>query len=259
VTRRPNGFRPEWWAAVAIVIACAALWEGLARGGALSALLFPPPSTIVVTGWRQVGDGRLPTHVAVSLSRVAAGLLIGGLPGAVVGLLIGWSRRLRNVVDPLLAATHPIPKIAVLPLLMVLFGIGETSKVLVIALSAFFPLAISSMAGVRQINAVHFEVAQNYGASRWQVLRRVVLPGALPQLLAGLRIAVNVALIVTVAVEMAAADRGIGRMIWFAWETMRTEELYLNIFVTSVLGISFSLIIKWLTDRLASWQVEREI
>ena len=171
---------------------------------------------------------------------------------------MGWSHRIRAVLDPAVAAFHPIPKIAVFPLIMVIFSIGEVSKVILIAIATFFPMLLNGMAGVKQINPTYFQVAENYGASRLKVFTRVVIPGSLAVVLVGVRIALNLALTLTVAVELVSARRGLGAMIWMAWETLRTEELYATIAITSLLGISFNFFIQRLSELLIPWQVERK-
>ena len=184
--------------------------------------------------------------------------MLGGIPGMVLGLLMGWSRRLRIVIDPLIAAAHPIPKIAILPLIMIVFGIGESSKVIVVAVAVFFPMLINTMAGVRHIHPIHFEVAQNYGAGLIKVFTRIVVPGSLPMVLTGARLALNIALLLTIAVELVAAQEGLGAMIWFAWQTMRTEELYASLIVIAALGIGFNLLLQSLTKHLIPWRVGLE-
>jgi len=200
----------------------------------------------------------LPANIAATLSRVFVGLALGAMPGLVLGLAMGSSSRLRTVLDPLVAALHPLPKIAVLPLIMIIFGIGEASKVVVIAIACFFPMLLSTAAGVRQIHPIYFQVAENYGARLLQVFTRVVLPGSLPLVLSGLRLALNTALLLAIAVELVAAREGLGSMIWFAWETLRTEDLYATLATTAALGISFNLVVQRLTAKLVPWQVERE-
>ncbi len=259
VARRLIWQRLELWLPATIVVVGLAIWEWQVRAGGLSALFFPAPSTIALTFVRLLANGRLTTNVGATLSRLLLGFALGGIPGMVLGLFMGWSRRLRVIIDPFIAAGHPIPKIAILPLFMVIFGIGELPKVIVVAVVAFFPMLINTMAGVRQISPIHFEVARNYGASLSKVFTRVVLPGSLPLILTGARLALNVALVLTIAVELVAAQKGLGRMIWFAWETLRVEELYASIAMAAILGISFNLFLQRVTMRLAPWQVEREI
>ena len=137
------------------------------------------------------------------------------------------------------------------------FGIGDGSKVVVIAVSAFFPMLISAMAGVRQISPIHFEVARSCGASRTKILTRVVLPGSLRLLIAGTRLALNTALLLTMAVELVLTQNGLGSMIWMAWQTLRVEQLYASLIVVSALGFLYNALLARLADRLVPWQVER--
>ena len=245
--------------ALLIALAVLALWEGLTRTGVLSALLFPAPTTVLRALGRLLRTGKLTAGLVHTVSRLVAAFTVGGLSAAALGLSMGWSSRLRSVIDPLVAAVHPVPKTALFPVLIIVFGLGESSKVAVAALAAFFPVLINAMAGVRQISPIHFEVARNYGAGPLKVFRRVVLPGSMPMLLAGARLAFNSALVVTIAVEMIAAHEGLGAMIWSAWETMRTEELYAAIAVTACIGVVFNFLLKSLTQRLVPWQVEQKI
>jgi len=256
-TPRLPGLRREVWQPALVVAVVLGAWETLVRAGEVEALFFPAPTTIVLTLARLAASGQLESDLAATLARLAAGFLLGGGAGLVLGLGMGWSYRLRVVVDPLVAAAHPIPKIAVLPLVMVIFGIGETSKIVVIAVASFFPMLLNAMAGVRQISPIYFEVAQNYRADPLLVLRRVVLPGALPLVLTGARLALNVALLLTIAVEMVAAREGLGAMIWLAWETLRTEQLYAGLVVAAALGFGFNRLLLWLAHRVVPWQVER--
>jgi ABC-type nitrate/sulfonate/bicarbonate transport system permease component len=242
-----------------VLVAIALLgWEWAAREGIVSMLFFPAPSSILTALLQTVSDGTLATHVLATLGRLLAGLVLGAGPGLLAGLCLGWSPRLRTTVDPLIAFLHPLPKIAVLPLVMIVFGIGEASKIVVVALGAFFPMLIAVMAGVRQIHPETFEAAQAYGANRRQVFAHVVVPGSLPLVLTGLRLSFNIGLLLTVAVELTSAQEGLGKMIWLAWQTMRTENLYAALFVLAALGAGFNTLLAAAGERLAPWQVERE-
>jgi NitT/TauT family transport system permease protein len=229
-------------------------WELAANSGWLSTLFFPAPTAIGKTLLEIITNGELITHLLASLSRLSLGLVLGGVPGLLLGLGMGWSGKLKRAVDPLIAAVHPIPKISILPLIMIIFGIGEASKVVVIAIAAFFPILINSMAGVRQINPIHFDVAKNYGAARRQLLTRVVLPGGLPFMMSGVRLAFNSALLLTIAAELVTAREGLGALIWFAWETLRTQELYAGLIMIGGLGLGFNLLLQWLSLRIVPWQ-----
>jgi len=257
-TRLKKGLRLEWWLPAVIVAAALTVWEWQVLTGGLSALFFPAPSAIILILVRLLTNGELAIHLSATLSRLFLGFALGGLPGLILGLAMGSSRRLRVLVDPFIAAAHPVPKIGVLPLIMIIFGIGEFSKVVVVAVGVFFPMLINTMAGVRQISPIHFEVAQNYGASLFKVFTRVVVPGSLPLVFTGARLALNVALLLTIAVEMVAAQEGLGEMIWFAWETLRTEELYASLIVIAALGISFNFLLQRLTAHLVPWKEEPE-
>jgi ABC-type nitrate/sulfonate/bicarbonate transport system permease component len=250
--------RLERWLSAAFVVVALTVWEWQVRTGGLSALFFPAPSAIALTLVRLLTNGELAVNVGATLSRLFLGFALGSLLGLILGLAMGWSRRLRVVVDPFIAAAHPVPKIAVLPLIMIIFGIGESSKVVVVAVAVFFPMLINTMAGVRQISPIHFEVAENYGASLLKVFTRVIAPGSLPLVLTGARLALNVGLLVTIAVELVAAQEGLGEMIWFAWETLRTEELYASLIVIAALGIGLNFLLQRLTARLVPWQEEPE-
>jgi ABC-type nitrate/sulfonate/bicarbonate transport system permease component len=257
--RRKARWRLRWWLPALIVVTGLIAWEWSVRSGRLSALFFPAPSVVIMTIGRLLGSGELAVHTRATLLRVACGLVLGGVPGLLAGLAMGWWRPLREALDPLVAAVHPLPKIAILPLIMIIFGIGESSKIVAIAVGTFFPMLINAMAGVRQISPIHFEVAKNYGASPSKVLTRVVIPGSLPLVLVGARLALNVALLFTIAIELVSAPEGLGEMIWFAWQTLRTEELYASLAVIGALGIVFNLLLQLLGRRLVPWHAEREV
>jgi NitT/TauT family transport system permease protein len=242
---------------VILVVAALLLWEALARAGVISAFYFPAPLKVADTLAELVASGELMAQLHITLARMLPGLLLGGIPGLALGLAMGWSARLRAVVDPLVAALHPVPKMAILPLVLVVFGIGETSKIVLVGLATFFPMVINAMAGVRQINPIHFEVAKNYGARPLQVLWRVVLPGSLPLTLSGLRLALNMAFHVTIALEIVAATTGLGALLWLSWEVLRVHLMLATLVVIAALGISFNLILQWLAGRLVPWQPDR--
>jgi len=247
-----------WWLSTAVVLLPLAGWEWLVRSARVSPLFFPAPSAIALTLLQLLKSDKLAINLAATLSRVFLGFVLGAVPGLILGLIMGWSHRLRVFIDPFIAAAHPVPKIALLPLIMIIFGIGESSKVAIVGMAAFFPMLINAMAGVRQISLIHFEVAENYGASLIKVFTRVVVPGSLPLVLTGARLALNAALLLTIAVELLTAQKGLGVMVWFAWQTLRTEELYASVAVTAALGISFNLLLQRLAVHLVPWQVERE-
>ena len=238
---------------VAFIAGILLVWEACGRAGLLNPLFFPVPSRIFMTFLSMVADGELQDNLSITLVRVFAGFLLGTVTGLFVGLCMGVSERVRLFIDPVIAATYPIPKLAIFPLLMIIFGIGELSKIMAIAIGCFFILVINTMAGVRNINRVYFEVAKNYGASRYKVFTRVVIPASLPMIFTGIRLALGMSLILVVGVEFLAANNGIGAMIWYAWETFDIQKLYVGIFVCAVLGIFFTVILKRAEKRITPW------
>ena len=254
-TRRP-AHRALTWLIVGI---CLAAWELAVRLHFVSATFLPPPTLIVATLATSLWQGEMLENLRVTVIRVSLGLGIGGGLGLLLGLAMGWSERVRAVIDPLIAALHPIPKLALLPLFMVFFGLDETPKVIVIGATALFPMLLNAAAGVRQISPVHFEVARNYGASRRQMLTRVVLPGSVPMVLTGLRLAGNVAFLSAIAVEMVGARTGLGAMLWFAWQTLRVDLLFATLTLVALIGVSLNLAFRRLARRGAPWLTEREV
>jgi NitT/TauT family transport system permease protein len=234
-------------------------WEVLSRLGVLRPVLFSSPVVIGRTLVRSFAAGEMGSHTLATLVRTSAGLALGAVPGLLLGLAMGWSSGLRRALDPILAALHPIPKIAILPLLMIFLGIGEASRIAVASVAAFFPMLINTMAGVRAINPIYFEVAQNYGASRYRLFSRVVLPASLPLVFSGLRLAANVTLLVTIAAEIVMADRGLGALVWLSWETMRVELLYATLVVIASLGIALTGGLRLIRRAVVPWQVEAGI
>jgi ABC-type nitrate/sulfonate/bicarbonate transport system permease component len=233
------------------------LWEIFARTGVISRLFFPPPTSIIHTLIKMLMSGKLIIHLAATIERLSLGVLLGGFSGLILGLAMGWSARLRTLVDPVIAAIHPIPKLAIFPLIMIIFGIGELSKIVAIAIACFFPMLINSMAGVRQLNPVFFEVSRNYGASAWKTFTRIVIPGSLPMVLTGARLAINMAMVITISVELLAAREGLGVIIWFSWQTMRIEDLYASLIVIAALGIGLNLLLQYLSHKLVPWYSEK--
>jgi NitT/TauT family transport system permease protein len=182
-------------------------------------------------------SGELGVHVAASLKRLVIGFVVGGAAGIAVGVAVGFFSVAEALGTPVIAATFPIPKIALLPLLILWLGIGETSKIAVIALGVFFPLALNTYAGVRQADPLLIRAAVSFGAGRWSVIRKVVLPASLPMVFAGLKLGAGTALLLLVAAEMIAVESGIGFLVLHAANLMATTKLMVGIVLLSLLGI----------------------
>ena len=241
---------------IVVIIVFLLLWELASYLGWLSAIFFPKPSVILQTFFHLIATGSLLENTSVTLFRITVGSLAGIIPGITLGVLMGWSKRIRSLLDPIIAAIHPIPKIAIFPLILIIFGIGELSKIVVIAISAFFPSLITSMTGVQHIDPVYLEVAQNYGATRWKLFTRVLFPSSLPSILSGIRLGFNTGLLLTIAIELLSANKGLGVMIWFSWQTLRVEELYATLIMISLIGIIINIGLKALFEWIAPWGKE---
>jgi ABC-type nitrate/sulfonate/bicarbonate transport system permease component len=229
-------------------------WEFGSRNGWISRLFFPAPSTILVALAQSAASGALLLDLGYTLGRLILGLALGGVSGLALGLAMGWSRTVRLLAGPVVAAVHPMPKLALLPLALVIFGIGEQSKIVMIALTSFFPMLINSLAGVEQIDALTLEVARHYGARGFTLFRRIIWPASLPMVLIGVRLALNGALLMTVAVELVLARQGLGASIWLAWQTLRTEQLYVALLVIALLGLGSNAAIERITAHLTPWR-----
>ena len=164
---------------------------------------------------------------------------------------------MRAAIDPLVAALFPIPKISLLPLIMLYLGIGEASKIALVALGVVFLVLINAMAGVLAIDPIHFDVAKNYGAPRYKLWTCVVIPGALPMIFVGMRLGIGVAFIVIVAAEFVAARSGIGYLIWTSWETLRIENMFVGIIAITVLGVLTTLLLREIERLAMPWRRER--
>jgi NitT/TauT family transport system permease protein len=160
------------------------------------------------------------------------------------------------LTEPFVAGLHPIPKTALLPLFLVLMGIGDRPRLALVALAAFFPLLISTMNSVRNIEPTYLDVAANYGARSLKLFQRIILPATLPGILSGTRIAANTAMTIAITTELLTSRDGLGARIWMAWETMRTENLYATLVIIIGVGLSINLILSILARRLMPWSPE---
>lgn len=226
------------------------VWEGLSRAGVLDRRFFPAPSSIVGT-FVTLAQTSLPGHVGVSLTRAAIGFLIGAVPAVLLGVLVGLMPIVRAAVQPIIGALFAIPKTAILPLVLLVFGLGEQSKWAIIAIGVFFPVLISTAAGVADIDRIYLDVGRNFGAGRLATFWTIALPGALPVIMAGIRVGWGVSLLLLVTAEMSASKSGLGYLIWQSWQTFTIEDMYVGLVTIALIGIvSF-----WLLDALEVWLV----
>jgi NitT/TauT family transport system permease protein len=231
------------------------LWEVLVQAGLLDKRFFPAPSSIVGTFGQLVTSGELFRHLQASIARIIIGFMLGAIPALIVGVTMGLSRWVRAFLSPMVAALYPIPKIAILPLVMLIFGLGEQSKWVIIAIGVFFLVLYNTMAGVMNIPNIYLDVGRNFGASKVQFFWTVALPGALPLIFTGVKLAAGVALLIIVAAEFVGAKTGIGYMIWQSWQTFSVETMYVGLVVISMLGYLVSLGLDELEHLLIPWRL----
>src|SRR5579883_3014587 len=231
------------------------LWEIRVHVGVLDKRFFPAPSSIVGTFTTLVTSGELWKHLTASVTRIVIGFAMGAIPALLLGITMGLSRWVRAFFSPMIAALYPIPKIAILPLIMLIFGLGEPSKWVIIAIGTFFLVLYNTMAGVMNIPNIYLDVGKNFGASKVQFFYTVALPGALPLIFTGIKLAAGVALLIIVAAEFVGAKTGIGYMIWQSWQTFSVETMYVGLVVISVLGFLISTGLDELEHFLIPWRL----
>lgn len=224
-------------AGLALPLLLVAFWEYSAHAGMMPRYLIAP-SAIMQSTYSMIASGELLVHARDSLQRSFSGFAIGSLLGIAIGLLAGVYRPVAGFFDPLVSLAYPVPKIAVLPILMSWLGIGDASKIAVIGLGVFFPVFINSFFGARDVNKLHVWSALNMGATRLQVFLRVVLPSAAPQVLTGLRIGLALSFILLFAAEMVGAKSGLGYLVIRAEDSLRFDLMYASILSIGVLGFA---------------------
>lgn len=239
------------------------LWWAITALGLVAPLFLPPPQVvlqklILIASPQGFMDATLWQHLGASLARMLVALFFAALIGIPVGIAMGLSPAIRGLLDPLIELYRPVPPLAYLPLMVIWFGIGETSKILLIYLAIFAPVTLSTLAGMKNAQQVRIRAAQALGASRWQLLRHVILPGALPEILTGLRIGLGVGWSTLVAAELIAATRGLGFMVQSAGEFLATDVVLAGIAVIALIAFSLELGLRALQRRLTPWNGEQQ-
>lgn len=230
------------------------LWELVCRLNIVPPLFLPAPTAIITDGWDMISSGELLKNLMASLYRIIGGYAIGAVLGITVGLLLGFSKLADAIFTPIVYSIYPIPKIALLPLIILWFGIGEMPKVAIIALGVFFPVLINTFSGVKSVDPSLIKAAVTFGSSHTSVIRKVILPGALPTIFAGLKLAAGTALLLLVSAEMIAAQYGIGAMVLHYGNLMITTKLMAGVLILSLLGLTFNRGLQWLERKLIPWK-----
>jgi ABC-type nitrate/sulfonate/bicarbonate transport system permease component len=247
----PRAGRYAGW--VSLVLAIGA-WQFAGSTGLVNSLFLPTPVEIVRAIYQLALSGALWQHLSYSIMRIGAGWVLGTVAGVIVGFAIGLSSLARGVGITFISALFPIPKIALLPLLILWLGIGEEPKIATIALGVFFSTAISVYSGVDNVPRNLIRMAQSFNVPFHAIVRRVIWPGALPSILAGFRITASVALLLVVSAEMIGAEFGIGAFVLQAGNLMQTDQLLAGVVILSLFGLAVGRLINWLETRLLHWR-----
>ncbi|MFC9794867.1 ABC transporter permease [Streptomyces sp. NPDC127584] len=245
---------PRWLRRTVGPVLLLVLWQTLSATGVLPAEALASPGTIARAGGELIGDGTLPTAMGVSLRRVAAGLLIGGIVGITLALVSGLSRLGEDLVDAPVQMLRTVPWVGLIPLLIIWLGIGEAPKVALIALGVAFHLYLNVYAGIRGVDAQLVEAGQSLGLGRWGLVRHVVLPGALPGAMTGLRYSLATAWLALVFGESINADAGIGFLMNQAREFFRTDVIVVCLVVYAFLGLLADAVVRTLERLLLQWR-----
>ncbi|HEX8540259.1 MAG TPA: taurine ABC transporter permease TauC [Pseudomonas sp.] len=232
-------------------------WWAATAGQWIDPLFLPPPAAVLEKGWLLMTKGYMDStlwqHLGASLQRIGLALGIAVLTAIPVGIAIGHNRIARGIFDPLIEFYRPIPPLAYLPLIVIWCGIGEFSKVLLIYLAIFAPIAISTATGVRTVDPTKLRAAQSLGATRWQLIRHVILPSALPEILTGVRIGLGVGWSTLVAAELIAATSGLGFMVQSAAQFLVTDVVVLGILVIALIAFAMEMGLRALQRKLVPW------
>lgn len=239
---------------LAVPMALLALWEIASRLAFVSPRYFPAPTTIAWVLGDRVVEGDLGAQALVTLARLACAFALAAVPGVLLGLLMGIARPVRAAIEPYIAFIFPVPKITLLPFLLIILGVGEPAFVLTGATSAFFQIVISTLGGVQTLDPRLLEAGRNYGAHGARLFWKVILPAALPSIFTGLRLGLGLALVSLVAVEFIAAKSGLGHLVYRHWQMLSTPEMYAAFVLVGALGLALTRGLRALQARLLTWQ-----
>jgi len=238
------------WALPAGIVA---LWEALSLVGVIPARVLPAPTAVIVAGWHTTISGELPRNIWVSFWRATVGLLIGGGIGFALGLANGLSRRSERIFDSTLQMIRNIPHLALIPLVILWFGIDEEAKIFLVALGVFFPIYINTQHGIRGVDSQLVEMGRTYGMSTSTLFWRVILPGALPSIFVGLRYALGITWLTLIVAETISASSGIGYMAMQAREFLLVDVVVLSIVIYALLGKLADTLVRLLERWCLAW------
>jgi sulfonate transport system permease protein len=229
------------------------IWETASRAGFLNPRLLPAPSAVFVAFWHSIRDGSLAANTLISTQRALEGLLIGGSIGFGLGVLNGLWRPAERLLDSSLQMLRNVPHLAIIPLVILWFGIAEEAKIFLVAVGVLFPIYLNTYHGVRSVDPGLIEMGRVYGLSQATLFWRVILPGAMPSILIGLRYALGIMWLTLIVAETISASSGIGYMTMNAREFLQTDIVLLGIIVYALLGKFADTLTRWIEQRVLAW------
>jgi sulfonate transport system permease protein len=229
------------------------IWEAAARIGVITPQVLPAPSSVLGTALDLARNGELFVHLGVSLLRAVAGFIIGGTIGLALGIMVGFSPLAQAIFDRSIQMVRAVPFLAMLPLVIVWFGVGEVAKIFLVALAVLFPIYINTILGIRQIDPKMMELAKVIGLNWPAVVRRIILPGAMPSILTGVRYALAHAWLALVIAETLATTKGIGFLAMDAREFLQTNVIVLTMIIYAIIGVVADALVRALEGRFLSW------
>lgn len=250
LVRRQRIDRALAWTVPVVLIG---LWQISAWQGWSDTRFFPAPSTVATTSVELVENGILWDAVWVSTKRILIGFGFGVVSGVLAGLLLGVFSRLRAALEPTLMALYVVPKLAILPLLLLIFGLGEAPMIIIVAVTVFFFMWVQTMETIIATPTGYIEAMESFGASRWQTFRYVYLPAAMPQIFVSMRLCAGISILVMVGVEFVQGNNGIGHLIWNSWSLFIATRMYVGIVTVALMGLLFAGLVKVLGRVLLPW------
>lgn len=237
------------------IVAVLVIWELAVRWRGIAPIFLPAPSSIALYLWQMLADGTMEYHLGVTLLRIFVGFFVAAISGVALGLLMGMSRIVARIADVWIAALYPLPKISLIPLLIIWLGSGEAYRIVISAITAFFPIVISTYSGIRQADRGLIKAAKDLGAGTRQIQFKVVIPAAMPSILAGLQLGMGVTIILIVAAEMigGSSQSGMGYLLISAGQVMETEKVFAALVVLAVMGAVIIKLQQWTDRKIAPW------
>jgi ABC-type nitrate/sulfonate/bicarbonate transport system permease component len=237
------------------VVIVIAIWEIVVRWRGIAPIFLPAPSSIAYYLWQMIADGTMEFNLGVTLLRIFVGFLLAAVTGIALGLLMGMSRVVYRVADVWIAALYPLPKISLIPLLIIWLGSGEAYRIVISAVTAFFPIVMSTYSGIRQADRGLIKAAKDLGANTRQIQFKVVIPAAMPSILSGLQLGMGVTIILIVAAEMigGSSQSGMGYLLISAGQVLETEKVFATLVVLALMGAVIIKLQQWIDRKIAPW------